>query len=156
MTWYEQTIKKYKKEILIGAFFSIICSLLFLVWIFVMGKTFVWTDISPIEQPSIFIRILYSALTFVTLGRILYVLGFYKALYQFLGDWRSYKEAKSIIWILLMALMFFVIVPKVVDLLNGVISIVYNILALILYALPPVGISIVLFLIYFYIKKVLQ
>ena len=118
-----------------------------------MGKTFTWTDISPIDSPSIFVRIFYSALTFVTLGRLLYLAGFYKALYRILGDWRSFKEAKAIIWVLLMAAMFFVIVPLVVDILNGILSIGYNLLALTLYAFPPVGVSMILFAFYFYFKK---
>ena len=156
MSWYKHTLKKYGKEILSGAIFTVVCTLACLLWIFVMGKTFTWTDISPIEQPSIFIRIFYSALTFITLGAFLYKVGFYKALYQILGDWRSFKEAKSIIWVLLMGTMFFVIVPLVVDLLNSIISIGYNVFALILYAFPPVGISLIIFALYFYFKKQLQ
>jgi len=153
MTWYGRTLKKYRKEILSGAIFSIICALAFLLWIFVMGKTFTWTDISPIDPPSIFVRLFYSALTFVTFGAILYNLGFYKALYQILGDWRSFKEAKAIIWVLLMGAMFFVIVPLVVDILNGILSIGYNLFALFLYSFPPVGISVILFVCYLYLKK---
>lgn len=156
MNWYQKTLKKYGKEILTGAIFSIICALAFLLWIYGMGKTFTWTEINPIEQPSLFVRLLYSALTFVTLGRLLYVIGFYKALYQILGDWRSFKEAKAIIWVLLMGAMFFVIVPTVVDILNGILSIGYNLPALILYAFPPVGVSLILFAFYFYFKKKLR
>ena len=156
MSWYKHTLKKYGKEILSGAIFTVVCTLAFLLWIFVMGKTFTWTDISPIEQPSIFIRIFYSARTFIPLGAFRYKVGFYRALYQILGDWRSFKEAKSIIWVLLMGTMFFVIVPLVVDLLNSIISIGYNVFALILYAFPPVGISLIIFALYFYFKKQLQ
>lgn len=153
MTWYQKTLKKYGKEILSGAIFSIICTLAFLLWIYGVGKTFTWTDISPIDQPSIFVRIFYSALTFVTFGAFLYKIGFYKALYQILDDWRSFKDAKTIIWVLLMGTMFFVIVPLVVNILNGILSIGYNLFALILYAFPPVGISIVLFTLYVYLKR---
>jgi hypothetical protein len=153
MTWYQKTLKKYGKEILSGAIFSIICTLAFLLWIYGVGKTFTWTDISPIDPPSIFVRIFYSALTFVTLGAFLYKIGFYKALYQILDDWRSFKEAKAIIWVLLMGTMFFVIVPLVVNILNGILSIGYNLFALALYAFPPVGISIVLFALYVYLKR---
>ncbi len=156
MTWYRKTLEKYRKEILTGAVFSIVCSISLLLWIFALGKTFTWTDISPIEQPSIFVRIFYSALTFVTLGAFLYRIGFYRALYRILGDWRSFKEAKGIIWVLLMGTMFFVIVPTVVNLLNGIISIGYNLFALILYAFPPVGVSVILFTLYFYFRKRLQ
>lgn len=156
MTWYKHTLKKYKKEVIKGTVFSVVCSVAFLIWIFIMGKIFVWTDISPIEQPSVFIRLFYSALTFITLGAFLYRVGFYKALYQILGDWRSFKEAKAIIWVLLTGIMFFVIVPLVVDLLNGIISIVYNLFALVLYAFPPVGISLILFTLYFYLKRQIQ
>lgn len=153
MTWYQKTLKKYGKEILTGAAFSIVCALAFLLWIYGIGKTFTWTDISPIDPPSIFVRIFYSALTFVTLGAFLYKIKFYQGLYRILGDWRSFKEAKAIIWVLLMGTMFFVIVPLVVDILNGILSIGYNLIALVMYAFPPVGISIFLFTLYVYLKR---
>lgn len=156
MTWYKKTLKKYGEEILAGAVFSIVCTLAFLLWIYGMGKTFTWTDISPIDPPSIFVRIFYSALTFVTLGAFLYKIKFYQGLYRILGDWQSYKEAKAIIWVLLTGTMFFVIVPLVVDILNGILSIGYNLLALLVYALPPVGISVILFTLYFYFKMKLR
>lgn len=155
MTWYKQTLKKYGKEILLGAMFSVLCSLAFLIWIFVFDRTFTWINIEPIEQPSIFVRILYSALTFVTLGAFLYMIGFYKILYQFIGDWGLFKEAKRIIWLLLMGFMFFIVVPVVVDLLNGIISILYNLLGLIVFSFPPIGISLIFFIFYFYFKKYL-
>ncbi|HIG96007.1 hypothetical protein A3D62_02470 [Candidatus Kaiserbacteria bacterium RIFCSPHIGHO2_02_FULL_49_11] len=153
MTWYQKTLKKCGKEILTGAIFSIICTLAFFLWIYGMGKTFTWTDISPIDPPSIFVRIFYSALTFVTLGAFLYKIKFYQGLYRILGNWQSFKEAKAIIWVLLMGTMFFIIVPLVVDILNGILSITYNLFALALYAFPPVGISVILFVFYFYFKK---
>ncbi len=153
MIWYQKTLKKYGKEILSGAFFSLICALALLLWTYGLGKTFTWTNISPIDQPSIFVRIFYSALTFVTLGAFLYKIKFYRGLYRLLGDWKSFKEAKAIIWVLLMATMFFVIVPLVVDIINGVLSVGYNLLALFLYAFPPVGISIALFTLYIYLKN---
>ncbi|MBX9906356.1 hypothetical protein K2X96_00485 [Patescibacteria group bacterium] len=156
MTWYKKTLKKYGKEILTGAVFSIICTLAFLLWIYGMGKTFTWTDISPIDPPSIFVRIFYSALTFVTLGAFLYKIKFYQGLYRILGDWQSFKEAKAIIWVLLMGTIFFVIVPLVVDILNGILSIGYNLVALLVYAFPPVGVSVILFTLYFYSKKKLR
>jgi hypothetical protein len=156
MPWYKKTLKKYGKEILTGAAFSIVCALAFLLWIYCMGKTFTWTDISPIDPPSIFVRIFYSALTFVTLGAFLYKIKFYRGLYRLLGDWRSFKEAKAIIWVLLMGTMFFVIVPLVVDILNGILSIGYNLIALVLYAFPPVGVSVILFAFNFYFKRKLR
>jgi hypothetical protein len=153
MNWYKKTLKKYSKEIIEGALFSIVCSLAFLLWIYGMGKTFTWTEISPVDSPSIFVRIFYSALTFVTLGAFLYKIKFYQGLYRILGNWRSFKEAKAIIWVLLMGTMFFVIVPLVVDIINEILSIGYNLISLILYAVPPVGVSLILFAFYFYFKK---
>lgn len=156
MTWYQKALEKYGKDLLSGVIFSLICALAFLLWIYWVDKTFTWTDIRLIEQPSIFVRIFYSALTFVTLGAFLYKIKFYKALYQILGDWQLFKEAKAIIWVLLMGAMFFVIVPLVVDLLNGILSIGYNLFALTLYAFPPVGVSVILFTLFFYFKKKLR
>ena len=153
MHWYERTFKKYSKEILSGAVFSILFSLFLLLYVFVAGYSFTWTDISPIEEPSIFVRIFYSALTFVTLGAFLYKIHFYQGLYRILGDWQSFREAKAIIWVVLMALMFFVIVPTVVGILNAVLSFGYNVIALLLYLCPPLGAALILFLFYVYFKK---
>jgi len=55
-----------------------------------------------------------------------------------------------------MAMMYFWIVPFVVDVLNVTISFFYNVLNLILYMLPVVGISIAVFLVYFLLKKALE
>jgi len=156
MAWYQKTLKKYGKDILSGTVFSFIYTLAFLLWIYGTGKTFSWMDISPIDLPSIFVRIFYSALTFMTLGAILYKIKFYKVLYQIVGDWRTFKEVKAVIWVLLMGIMFFAIVPFVINLLNGIISIGYNLFAFILYAFPPVGISIIIFAFYLYFKKQLR
>ena len=49
--------------------------------------------------------------------------------------------------------MFFHIVPRAFDLLNLTISFGYNILNLTLYLFPPVGIPIIIFIIYLYFRK---
>ena len=153
MTWYERTLRKYKKELISGAIFSVVLSLALLLWVYLSGYSFEWREISPIDPPSLFSRIVYSALTYVTLGAILYNLLFYKFLYHIAGDYRSFVELKRIVWVGLMALMFFVIVPKTVDMLNAIISFGFNIFNLLLYLFPPFGVSLILFLIYLYFRK---
>lgn len=98
------------------------------------GASFEWKNIAPIEAPDFWTRILYSALTYVSLGAALYYVGFYKFLSMIFGrDRRGYREAKSRIWGLLMLVMFIFIVPSVVDILNGALSFIYNVLLLFVY-----------------------
>jgi hypothetical protein len=153
MYWHAKNLKKYSKEIFKSSILYLIIAIVLSLWYFFSGYDFNWTQISPLEAPSIFERTFYSALTFLTLGAFLYKIKFYKFLYNILGDWRSFKEAKALIWAGLLYLMFFKIVPKFFDILNSIISFGYNLFNLILYIIPPVGISIGLFIIGFYIYK---
>ncbi len=153
MKWHQLEIKKFIKETLNTSAFAILFLISLSTWHFALGQAFEWQAITPISEPSIFQRLLYSALTFATLGAILYELGFYKFLYQIIGDWQSYKEAKRIIWLLLMGLMFFIIVPFTVSVLNHIISFGYNILNFAIYIFPPLGIAAILAIGYFYFKR---
>lgn len=153
MNWYNRTLKKYRKELISGATFSFVLSLALLLWIYMSGYSFEWRDINPIDPPSVFHRLAYSALTYVTLGAFLYSLLFWRFLYRLAGDYRSFVELKRIVWLGLMALMFFVVVPVAVDILNAIASFGYNMFNLILYLFPPFGVSLILFLIYLYFKN---
>jgi len=148
MIWYKKILFKYKKEIISSATFTIIFALSLSLWHYTLGRSFVWQEIDPIPKPNEFVRIIYSALVFVTFGAFLYWVRFYQFLHSIivrgLGDWRLYKDIKAIIWISLMLVMYFFVVPKVVDLLNSLISIFYNLLIFILYLMPPLGVSIIL------------
>ncbi len=153
MNWHQIEIKKFIKETLNTSAFAVIFLISLSTWHFALGQVFEWQSITPISEPSIFQRLLYSALTFATLGAILYELGFYKFLYQIIGDWQAYKEAKKIIWLLLMGLMFFIIVPFTVSVLNHIISFGYNILNFFIYIFPPFGIAVILATGYFFFKR---
>jgi hypothetical protein len=101
------------------------------------GNLFIWHNIVPIDRPDIFFRIIYSALTFVTLGALLYYIGFYQFLSLIFGRNRSgYKSMKKLIWLGLMWVMYVAIVPAGVNILNSVISFGYNILVLLVYVSP--------------------
>lgn len=160
MPWYKRALTEYKQETLTSVVFALTVAIIALAWAYLIGDVFEWKRINPVPDPSIPVRLLYSALVYVTLGRILYLLGFYQVLHAFivggLGDWGLYHGLKKILWIGLMAMMYFWIVPFVVDVLNVTISFFYNVLNLILYMLPVVGISIAVFLVYFLLKKALE
>ncbi len=153
MNWHQIEIKKFIKETLNTSAFAVIFLISLSTWHFALGQVFEWQSITPISEPSIFQRLLYSALTFATLGAILYELGFYKFLYQVIGDWQAYKEAKKIIWLLLMGLMFFIIVPVTVGVLNYIISFGYNIFNLLVFLFPPFGLAFVVSIGYFVFKR---
>ena len=158
MSWHKKVLAKNKKDIITKTMFIIVFALATLLWHFVLGKNFEWQEISPIPEPSIFICCFYSALVFVTFGAFLYKIKFYKSLHfltvRILGDWKLYKDTKKFIWTLLILIMYFFIVPKIIDFLNTIISIAYNLLSLVLYLFPLLGISLILFfLIHIFVKK---
>lgn len=159
MTWYKKVLKENKKEIASSAAFAIVFALAVLLWHFAFGKSFQWENISPVEAPGLLPRLFYSALVYISLGAILYTMGFYKVLYSLFrgvhGGYLKYKDTKALIWRGLILAMYFVIVPFVVDVLNTIISFFYNILNLVLYIFPPLGASFIVFSIgYIIFKKV--
>lgn len=141
MTWYKKYLTQYKKEIIISATFTFVFTTFLSLWHYALGKSFIWREIDPIPQPHEFVRFIYSALVFVTFGAFLYWIRFYQFLYSVivrgLRDWRLYKDIKAIIWTSLILVMYFFVVPKVIDCLNSTISIIYNLFIFILYLLPP-------------------
>ncbi len=158
MKWYKKIFIKYQKEAVSSAIFFIIFSLMLLFWYFFLGKSFLWRNIEPISAPNFFERAFYSALVFISVGALLYFIRFYQFLHFLIinltGNWRWYKGIKSILWGCLILVMYFWIIPRIVDLLNYVISFFYNIFGLILYAIPPLGISLVIFIpLLVFIKK---
>jgi hypothetical protein len=149
MIWYKKVLKENQKEIYYSAAFSFVMSLGFLIWSHIHGSVFVWQSISPIEQPTIFERYFYSAFTFVTIGAFLYyVIKLWKGLHfifvKVLGSWEIYNLVKSLVWLGLMAVTYFYIVPAVVGIMNAVLSFFYNIFNLILYISPGIGVFLIL------------
>ncbi|MGH7203953.1 MAG: hypothetical protein ACREHC_05915 [Candidatus Levyibacteriota bacterium] len=157
MVWYKKVLIKHTKEIISSALISIIISLALLYWYFVLGNRFEWKTIEPISAPDYYARIFYSALVYITFGAILYKLFIYKLLHfvtvRVLRDWKLYKDIKRFIWGVLLLISYFWFVPKVVDFLNLTISFFYNILGLILYLIPPLGISLIIFAVFFILVK---
>ncbi len=150
MKWHKKILIQNKKEITHSAIVSIAITFAFSIWYFLKGSTFEWRPINPISQPSLLVREFYSALVFVTIGAFLYyVVKLWKILYfvivEIMGSRELYKFVKSLIWIFLILTMYFYIVPRVVDFLNGTISVVYNISILLLYLFPPVVLFVTIF-----------
>ena len=156
--WYKKALVKNAKEIVSSGTTYVILALVFLLWNFALGIKFQWQSISPLSAPSIFVRVFYSAFTFCTLGLFLYVIKFYKVLHDIVvkafGMWELYNLIKAILWLFLMYISYVYLVPWLFDVLNGGISILFNIANLVLYALPPVGITLILSIIYLLSKKI--
>lgn len=128
--------------------------------IVVWQETFIWIDIDPISVDWFFSRLAYSALTFVTLGSLLYRLWFYKVLYVIFGKlfgYTFYKDLKKIVRIGLIALMYFIIVPFVADILNTILTRWYNCIRYIGFITPALWVWLMLFviivLLHFHHKK---
>lgn len=153
--WHEKVLKKHKKEVVYSAIISIIIAVLFSLWHYSSGEVFQWIEFHPISAPSLFSRAIYSALTFISVGALLYTLGFYKLLHDLivktLGNWRLYKKIKEFIWTFLILFMMFKFIPWVVDFLNAIISFFYNIWILLLYLFPSLIIFTIPFLIILFV-----
>lgn len=155
--WHKKAIIKNAKEMAGSATSYVILALVFLLWHFALGVKFEWQTISPLSTPSIFVRVFYSAFTFCTLGLFLYVIKFYKVLHDIVvktfGSWELYNFIKAVLWLFLMYISYAYLVPWLFNILNGGISILFNIANFVLYAIPPVGIALVLSIIYLLIKN---
>lgn len=135
--WYYRRVQEYVRKDVCTIFAVISVQLAMAVWQLMQGSVFEWRNIQPIGQPDIFIRLLYSALTFGSLGAILYALRFYQFLSWIFGrDRKGYRDAKGKIWVGLILAMYFVVVPVVVDVMNAVVSFFYNVTLLALYVSP--------------------
>ncbi|MDD3531193.1 MAG: hypothetical protein PHV99_01180, partial [Candidatus Pacebacteria bacterium] len=118
---------------------------------------FEWQHIAPLSEPSVFVRAFYSAFTFCTLGLLLYVLRFYKVLHDIVVKafdmWELYNLMKALVWLLLMYISYAYLVPWLFNILNTSASLLFNVANLVLYAIPPIGIGIVLSIIYLLVRK---
>ncbi len=158
--WYKKALLKNAKEIVSSGTTYVILSLVLLLWHFALGIKFQWQSISPLSAPSIFVRVFYSAFTFCTLGLILYVIKFYKVLHDIVvkafGMWELYNLIKAVLWLFLMWISYAYLVPWLFNVLNAGVSVLFNIANLVLYALPPVGITLILSIIYLLSSKKLK
>lgn len=147
IAWNKKALKEHRKEIIYSAVSSFVISLGYLIWSHFQGSVFMWQSISPIEQPSILVRVFYSALAFAVPGYLLYVAGFYKFLHNVivrgLRDRQLYRGIKAVIWLGLIFLMYEVF-GVIVSIANAVISFFYNIFNLVLYISPGIGIFLIL------------
>ncbi len=135
----------------------VILALVLLLWNFALGIKFQWQSISPLPEPSIFVRSFYSAFVFCTLGLFLYLIRFYKVLHDIVvkafGFWELYNFIKAVVWLFLMYISYVYLVPWLFNILNTSASILFNIVNLVLYVVPSVGIATILSIIYFLVRK---
>lgn len=158
MVWYEKVIKDYSRETIIGVCVTLFVFLAMAIFQLSNGSPLVWQNIEPVDQPDLFARLLYSALTFVTLGAILYFIRFYQLMSWLFGsNRRGYRSAKKIIWVGLMYLMFTVFVPAGVSVLNTILSFFYNAFVLTLYLSPVLsGVLMAIIIAAIYRQSILQ
>lgn len=126
MAWYKKALSSiYHKELLVGGLVFAILFVLSMVQL-ISGEPFVWKQIESFSTPDFWNRVFWSALTFVTLGALLYRLYLYKILSIIFGSDRSgYRQMKRIIWLGLMYVNY-QIFPVVIDIANFVSSVVFN------------------------------
>ena len=150
--WYKKVLLKNIKEIVNDGSTYAILALVFLLWHFALGIKFEWQSINPLSGPSVFVRAFYSAFTFCTLGLFLYVIKFYKVLHDIVvkafGMWGLYNLIKAVLWLFLMWISYAYLVPWLFNVLNASASILFNVANLVLYTLPPIGIALILSVVY--------
>lgn len=136
MTWYKKTLScTYRKELIVGSLVFVALFVLSIIQL-VNSEPFTWRRIELFSTPDFWNRIFWSALTFVTLGAVLYRIYFYKILSMMFGSDRSgYRQMKRIIWFGLMYVNF-QIFPAVIDAANFIASILFNSLVYIAYISP--------------------
>ena len=151
--WHKKVLLKSTKEIVSDGTTYAIFALVLLLWHFALGIKFEWQSISPLSEPSIFIRLFYSAFTFCTLGLFLYVIKFYKVIHDIvvktLGMWELYNLIKAVLWASLMYISYVYLVPWLFSTLNTGASFLFNVANLVLYLIPPVGVTFIVIIIYF-------
>lgn len=155
--WHKKVLLKNAKEIVGSATTYVILTFVLLLWHFALGIKFEWQTISPLSAPSVFVRVFYSAFTFCTIGLFLYVIKFYKVLHDIVvkafGMWELYNFIKAVLWAFLMYISYAYLVPWLFSFLNASISTLFNIANLVLYAIPPVGITLILSIVYLLLKR---
>lgn len=161
MSWKKRIFKEHIKETIFATVFSCTFALTIMIANFFFDWNFDWKEIDPIEMPPLWIRGVASFFTWFTLWNWLFNLYFYKALYsicKFLWiSYSKYEKLKKQIWVWLMLLVTFVLIPLIIDILNSIISILFNIFQFLISTIPYMGISAtisaVVVLSYIYITK---
>ena len=153
MQRHSKALKKYFQEESSKLSIILICLLVATVvlQIVIQQNEFLRIKIQPIDSSWIFSRLVYSALTFVTLGALLYKLKFYKLLYETVWRlfwYKIYEKVKYIVRWVLIAFMYIKVVPYITNILNQTISIAYNALRYIAFISPWLWIGLMIFFIW--------
>jgi len=159
MEWYKSKTIEYLRNNNKAFTAGILVAISALIWNVLLGEGFEWKHIEPIPADAPHLKIL-SALVFLTLGNLLYQLKFYM-IFSFifvdiLGDRNAYKNFKLLVWSGLMLFMGWVIIPWAADTLNQAFSLLYNIFALFVYLVPPVGIALALLVLFELLRKLVK
>lgn len=153
MKWYEKTLRKFGKKIVISAIFLTVLAFITFLWSYFLGESFIWKQIEPISYPNIFNWRFYSALAFVTLGSFLFSRGFWIFIYRISDSRKSYRKNKKDVWTLI-TLTTFGLTILAVKILNMIISTIFNISMFIVYLLPPTTVTVLLLsAVYYSCKK---
>lgn len=161
MNWREKLIKWHLNETLFASVFSVLFIFILIIANFFFNWNFDWKQIDPIETPPLWIRGIASLFTWFTLWSWLFHLYFYKILYwicKFLWiSYFRYKKLKRQIWLWLMLLVTLVLIPIIIDLLNSIISLFFNILQFLIATKSFIGMSLsaslLIMLLYLYVTK---
>ncbi len=157
-TWYKATLSSYfeqKKPQVLCTVLALLFVASVLAQVYIFNHKFVWVGIEPFK-PLPWVRILFSALTFVTIGAALYAVRFYQLLHFIfvilLDDEKTYKGIKALIWLLLMGFMYYYVQPFVIKYLNIIASFVFNVISFVIYLSPALGVTLIAALAYLAVK----
>jgi len=154
--WYTKRLKDKRKETISATVWACTSALALILWHFAFGKSFTWTDYQLISTPLEYG--FYSALVFVGPGAYLYYFtDFYIDLWHIFRDVLDmqglHEFIKGIIWSV-MILIVIAAVWIVVHIVNFIYSVLINLLVLVLYLCPPIGVGLIAGAItYLFMKK---
>ena len=107
-----------------------------------IGFPFEWREYSPIPDP-IFVRMIFSFLVFHTIGAFLYYeirwWQIWYSIFHFFRITHRWKECKFYFWCFLIGFVYY-LTGVIIDTLNCVLSSIFNVLLIILYTTPYIGI----------------
>ena len=134
--------EKYKAKLVISTITIVVSILAYII----LGYDFMWMEYTWLPGP-IWVRVIFSALTFTTIGAFLYYCKFWKAVYELFkvfGIISFYNRSKAIIWLILMWFIFW-LTGLIVDILNHIFSILINIISFIYHSFPYILILLISF-----------
>ncbi len=147
--------KKFSKFLLNIIIFWIIFLVVWLLSTYVFHNGFIWQKEKPLNYQNFWTRQMVNFIILLVLFIILY----YTRVYEFINNFiwwvfsnkeekNKYEKTKLIVWIIILVLLYFFVVPKTIKLTNSISSFLINIGKLFIHLIPVFLISFALYFVF--------